>query len=135
MSQTRKKRSVWKTILAVLLCLILVVGGLSAYLLRHYAGLPGDLRKDEIGTAYTSPDGEEGDDQQVTATTNIADDVFTILLIGVDSRKNTYTGRSDSQMMISINQKQKKLVIASILRDCYVTIPGQGNNRINAAYA
>ena len=136
--RSRKTMSTWKIVLLVLLCILVLVGGAVAFLVTHYSGLLGDLREEEIGSSYTSSDATDPDatdDSQVIATSNLADDVFTVLLIGVDSRQETYTGRSDVQMLLSINQKSKKLVICSILRDCYVSIPGQGNNRMNAAYA
>ena len=134
--QAKKKLSTGKIVLIVILCLILLLAGVVAYMLTHYVGLLGELRDEEKGASVTtSANGENNGEEQVIAPTNIADDVFTFLLIGVDSRQDTYTGRSDSQMLISLNQKQKKLVICSILRDCYVSIPGHGHNRINAAYA
>lgn len=132
-----KKRSTTKVVLLVILCIILLVAAIAGYLLTHYTGLLGDLREEEIGSSYTSEEGDTSSDpEQIVQTTTVADDVFSILLIGVDSRSTSaYTGRSDVQMLLSINQKSKKLVISSILRDCYVSIPGHGNNRINAAYA
>lgn len=133
-SKTRKKRSTAKTVFLVILVLILLLAGVLAFVFTHYVGLLGDLREEEIGSSFTdSETGGAGD--PIVETTNLSEDVFSILLIGVDSRKDTYTGRSDSQILISVNQKQKKLVFTSILRDSYVSIPGHGNNRINAAYA
>lgn len=123
-----------KRVLLIVLVVFLLIAAIASFTVRHYAGLLGDLRDEERGRVVsTGTDTSEG--EQVVQPTNLAEDVFTILLIGVDSRTETYTGRSDSQMLISINQKNKKLVICSILRDCYVSIPGHGNNRINAAYA
>ena len=130
-----KNKSVAKIVVLVLVAIIALVTAVSGFLLTHYAGLLGDLREEERGNAVSESNEATPNGEQIVAPTNIGDDVFTILLIGVDSRQDTYTGRSDTQMMISINQKQKKLVIASLLRDCYVSIPGHGNNRINAAYA
>lgn len=130
-TKLKKKKSIWKIVLVVVLTIILIVALVSGFLLSHYAGLFGDLRDSERGTDPISASNEP----QITPTSNVADDVFSILLIGVDSRENTYTGRSDTQMLFSVNQKQKKVVITSLLRDCYVTIPGHGNNRINAAYS
>lgn len=62
-------------------------------------------------------------------------DAFNILAIGVDSRSDSYSGRSDAMILISINKKSKKVVMTSFLRDTYVSIPGYGSNRLNAAYA
>lgn len=132
-SRRKKRLSTAKIVLIVILCILLLVAGVAGYLLTHYVGLLGDLREEEIGSSF------QEDNQPVEGTitqpTDLANDVFSVLLIGVDSRQDTYTGRSDSQILVSINQKSKKLVICSILRDSYVAIPGHGNNRINAAYA
>ena len=130
--KSRENKSVAKVVLLVLLGVLVLVAAVSGFLLTHYAGLFGDLREEERGKAVS--DTAATADGQVIAPTSISDNVFTILLVGVDSYHDTYTGRSDVQMLMSINQKSKKLVICSILRDCYVSIPGHGNNRINAAY-
>ena len=62
-------------------------------------------------------------------------DVFNILLIGTDNRENVAGDRSDSMILVSLNNKTKKIVMTSFMRDSYVSIPGYGNNRLNAAYA
>ena len=132
-TKTRENKSVGKIVVFVLLGILVLVAAISGFLLTHYSGLLGDLREEERGNAV-SETAEASSGDQIVAPTNIADDVFTILLVGVDSYHDTYTGRSDVQMLMSINQKSKKLVLCSILRDSYVAIPGHGNNRINAAY-
>jgi LCP family protein required for cell wall assembly len=63
-------------------------------------------------------------------------DVLNILLIGTDNRADTTVGgRSDSMIILSINQKSKKIVMTSLMRDTYLPIPDHGSNRINAAYS
>lgn len=62
-------------------------------------------------------------------------DAFNILLIGVDSRENSFSGRSDSMILFSINKATKKITMTSFLRDIYVSIPGYQSNRLNAAHA
>ncbi|MDE6313260.1 MAG: LCP family protein [Lachnospiraceae bacterium] len=61
--------------------------------------------------------------------------VKNILLIGTDARSKDEDGRSDSMIILSINSKNNRIVMTSILRDSYVEIPGHGSNRINAAYS
>lgn len=70
-------------------------------------------------------------------TINMNDkNVRNILLIGTDNRSKSSKGsRSDSMIIISINSKTKQIVMTSIMRDMYVTIPGATSNRINAAHA
>ena len=70
-----------------------------------------------------------------TASDLYATDAFNILLIGVDSRSDSMNGRSDAIILVSINRKTKQVVMASFLRDIYLSIPGHGSNRINASYA
>lgn len=63
------------------------------------------------------------------------DEVFNVMLIGCDSRTKGGVGRSDAMILVSVNEETKKIHLTSIMRDCYVAIPGKENNRINAAYA
>lgn len=65
----------------------------------------------------------------------ISERIFRVILIGVDSRENNVKGRSDSMILFDINPDTKKIVMTSLLRDIYVSIPGYGENRLNAAYA
>lgn len=58
-----------------------------------------------------------------------------ILLLGVDNRAKDLQPRSDTIMIFSIDPSTKQAFIFSILRDTYVTIPGLGKDKINAAFA
>lgn len=60
--------------------------------------------------------------------------VINVLLIGEEKINDGARGRSDSMMIATINQKQKSLKLTSIMRDCYVSIPGYRDNKLNAAY-
>lgn len=62
--------------------------------------------------------------------------VLNVLMFGSDSRTDSAEdGRSDSIMLVSIDNRHKKLKLTSFLRDTWVEIPGYGNNKLNAAYA
>ncbi len=61
------------------------------------------------------------------------DNLLKFLLIGVDSREDDFSGRSDTMLLVTINKETKKVILTSILRDIYVEIPGHGSNRLNAA--
>ncbi len=63
------------------------------------------------------------------------ENVLNILLLGTDHRGSVAGSRSDSMMLLSINKETKKIVLTSLMRDCYVSIPGYKNNRLNAAYS
>ncbi len=59
-----------------------------------------------------------------------------ILLIGTDVASITARGRSDSMILVSINEKTGQIVMTSFMRDIYLHIPVINTyNRINASYA
>ena len=57
-----------------------------------------------------------------------------LLLIGIDARPGENTGRSDTIIIVTLDPDNNVIKLTSIMRDLYVEIPGQKNNRINAAY-
>lgn len=61
--------------------------------------------------------------------------VRSVLIIGTDGRTNDDRGRSDSMILVSLNSKTNELIMTSFMRDCYVEIPNNGWNKLNAAYA
>lgn len=69
----------------------------------------------------------------------IDNDIINIALFGIDTRKpNTFSGNSDSIMVLSLNTKTQKVKITSIVRDTFVPIEKDGQTRyskINSAYA
>lgn len=62
------------------------------------------------------------------------DETVNILLIGVDTDSADEAGRSDAMMLVQIAPESGDVRLVSFLRDLYVSIPGQGKNRLNAAY-
>lgn len=60
--------------------------------------------------------------------------VYNILLIGVEALPQFGGSRSDTMILISINEKTKKIYMTSLMRDMYVQIPGYVDNKLNAAY-
>ncbi|MBQ3265561.1 MAG: LCP family protein [Ruminococcus sp.] len=69
------------------------------------------------------------------ATLLSSDNVLNILLFGQDTPASEQDhGRSDTTILLSIDNVNKKLKLTSFQRDTYVTIPGYGDNKINAAF-
>lgn len=62
------------------------------------------------------------------------DGVFDMLLIGTDAHTDEDTGRSDVMVLVRLDGRRETVRLISFLRDLYVTIPGHGKNRLNAAY-
>lgn len=63
------------------------------------------------------------------------DDIYNVLLIGVDRRDKSWNGNSDAMMLVSINKAKNKVTVTSLMRDTYVDIEGVGYAKLNAAYA
>ena len=61
--------------------------------------------------------------------------ITNIALFGLDDRENTFQGRSDVVMVLSVDQQHGKLKMTSILRDSLVYIDGYGEDKLNHAYA
>lgn len=57
-----------------------------------------------------------------------------LLLIGVDGYGEDSVGRSDTMVLLHIDPARKDVRMVSFLRDMYVSIPGHGKTRLNAAY-
>lgn len=62
-------------------------------------------------------------------------DVQNILVIGSDPRPGEKYGRSDTNLIFSINRKNRTIKMTSLLRDTYLPIPRHSSNRINAAHS
>lgn len=64
-----------------------------------------------------------------------SDDVYNILLMGIDyGSKNYPYGRSDSMILVSINKNQKTIKLVSLSRAAYAAIRGYKNTRLSHAH-
>lgn len=63
------------------------------------------------------------------------DDRINILLLGIGGANHPGGTLTDTMMLLSIKPNEKKAALLSIPRDLYVTIPGYGSAKINAAHA
>ena len=64
-------------------------------------------------------------------------DYRNIALLGIDARSDTFStgNRSDCIMIISINNKNGDVKIASVYRDTYLDIDGHGLDKVTHAYS
>lgn len=60
--------------------------------------------------------------------------VLNVMLFGEDNNHGDKYGRTDTMILLSIDNTHKKLKLTSFQRDTYVYIPGEGYNKINASY-
>ena len=58
-----------------------------------------------------------------------------VLVIGMDVTGINKRARSDVMIVVSINEQTDRIVLTSLLRDVYLSIPDYPNNRLNAAFA
>lgn len=72
-------------------------------------------------------------DRELGISSDDSKDVTNVALFGVDSRSNKFEGNSDSLMIISIDKKNCKVKLTSILRDSLVKV-GDGLTKIDEAY-
>ncbi|MDP2891971.1 MAG: LCP family protein [Bacillota bacterium] len=62
-------------------------------------------------------------------------EVTNVLLMGIDRWKGERAGRSDSNIIISLDRKNKRVKLTSLMRDMEVEIPDNGERKLNTAYA
>ncbi len=140
-------------IVVVVIALIAGVFGGGYALFSHYYGLidndldtenvqPGDedyLDEDDNGNFDEIYGIDEELKQNLLKMSENSDlystNAFNIMLLGVDSRGQNFSGRSDSMILFSINKETKKVTMCSFLRDIYASIPGHGNTKLCHAYA
>ena len=130
-----------------ILCLIfsilfLLGGGAMVY---YYALLNSMNFED-----FTAPSSDKSDSVSATVSAEMTGDgtqltigdgqllqdskVLNVMLFGEDNSDGDEHGRTDTMIMMSIDNWHKKLKLTSFQRDTYVYIPGYGQNKINAAY-
>lgn len=140
----KKKLPLWGKIVIGVVCGLLVIGGGVFALFNYYYGqMTIDSGEDAQAQEeyFDEDDGIEGlhemdpdsillDNAQSVAQSK---EVVNILVCGEEAIGGG-RGRTDSIMIATINRKDEKLHLTSIMRDTYVQIPGFSDNKINAAY-
>lgn len=118
-----KRRSSRKLLVVVLLLIVLIPIGYMIYVLQK--------------TNYDNKDDANIIVNEEIAQGDISNGYRNFVLFGVDSRSNSLTSdtRSDTIMIVSINNKTKDVKLCSIYRDTYVNIPNSGYTKINHAFA
>ena len=115
----------WKRIVVyVLIALILLALIAFATVYGIYNSFRTDINEDNLGISSEIQD-KYGDS-----------DIFNVALFGVDTRdEDSFSGRSDTISIASVDKKNNVVKLTSILRDSYVAIEGHKNQKITHAYA
>lgn len=130
----RKKGIGMRAFVLVLSILFLITGTGMLY----YYHVLDTLNYDEIEhQPETTADGSTSPTIENAGSSLLSsENVLNILLFGQDNRQGEGDyGRSDTTILLSIDNLHRKIKLTSFQRDTYVTIPGYGDNKINAAYS
>ena len=153
----------WSRICAITLCIVLAIVGVGSaaiyYLGHNLISKTNYLADEDVRQVDTIPvegmsEAEDADalkgivlnqsemeslhqqmNQVESIDTIMNEDVYNVILAGVDRRDKSWNGNSDSMMLVSINNEKNRVVVVSLMRDTYVEIPGRDYNKLNAAYA
>ena len=120
----KNKRKKWMIFFIVLAATLITVSG--AYIRARLAKVENAIHQ-EVETVNLR-------EKEITDN-----DSFSVLLLGIDNGaygRGTEVGRSDTMLVVTVNEKLGKTTIVSIPRDSYTEIVGYGtNDKINHAYA
>lgn len=117
--KVRRKRPFLK-VLAVFLCIVLVF---TTAVYVYTFSLLNKIERTEL------------DENNLGITTNNYSGVVNIAIFGLDSRSDTYSGRADANIILTIDKRNRKIKLTTIARDTYVAIEGHGNSKLTHAYA
>ena len=116
-----------KVILSVVIIVVLVFGGAFGFTFYQLG---------KINTVKISRTNEDlGIKTKVSPKEEVDNKIVNIAFFGLDRRDKKEAGRSDSMMVLSIDEKNKKIKMSSVMRDTYVKIKDHGETKINHAYS
>ena len=107
-------------IFLLVVTVLAVAGGVTALLSR-------------IDYARDNPD--HAAVEEVAGTLQSDSQIQNIMIFGLDDHFDDDNGRADTMMLISIDKKHNALKQVSFLRDLYLPIFNQGEDKLNAAFA
>lgn len=124
----KPKKFIGKIVLICLFVIAIGVGWVSAKVEIQINSILNNVNRDLNETLS---------DVDVGAYNLISDEnIVNILLIGSDKRADwNDVGRSDCTMILTIDFKNNKLKLTSLMRDMYVQIPNIGQDKFNSAYS
>lgn len=129
----RKTKGLGRRIFVLVLSVIMLLVGSG---LIFYYNILDSLNFKPLEPSRTTATGETSVSVASGGSTLLSsDNVLNILLFGQDTAASEEDyGRSDTTILLSIDNVNKKLKMTSFQRDTYVNIPGYGDNKINAAF-
>lgn len=126
------KGRVTRTVVLIMSIIMLICGTGMVY---YYTVLD-NLNFEEV-PGYTTPTTDGADDPVKTDSLLEDAHILNILLFGQDahgSGENDF-GRSDTIILLSLDNLHHKIKLTSFQRDTYVTVPGYGDGKLNSAFS
>lgn len=125
--EKKKKRHPIRNTFIVLLCLIIV--GVSCI------GFYGYNTVDKLLSSFNTDEPLE-ENLYISSNELYSDaDQINILLVGVDAREGETDSRSDTMILVTLDNKNGQIKLTSFLRDTYVEIAGRNrSSKLNSAY-
>ncbi len=123
----KKLKPVIITLLVIVIIVIVALVAINLYMKSKYSKMTfKPIDTTDLGIEE-KPEEDKKDIEKYTK----------FVVFGSDSRdeNNAYSGRSDTIIIIVINNEDKAINLISIPRDTYVNVPGYGMTKINHAYA
>ncbi|QPQ30512.1 LCP family glycopolymer transferase [Lysinibacillus sp. JNUCC 51] len=121
--EKKSKKKIWLWIIGSLLTIFLIFIGTAYYTIQK--------TMNKINTPLVEATGDENEVQKIVTKK----DPFSVLMLGVDERKND-SGRSDTMIVVTVNPEKHTMKMLSIPRDTRTEIIGHNSvDKINHAYA
>ena len=139
-----RKKTKKKVIITIAVILLVIAIPLTAGLItvNHYLGkINYEEETKDINPELTENLSDPNADKDISENIDdprmwYNDNIINILLIGRDlGHGSKYYSRADSVIVVSINKLNNDIKLVSLSRATYVSIPGHGNARLNAAHA
>ena len=143
MMKLYNKKGRAKRIVCIVLSVVFLVCGsgmIYYYSVLNSMNFKSIADDDNNDTPLTTIEALEGNETNLSLNGNdlLQDSkILNVMLFGEDNSKKTSTsgfGLSDTMIMMSIDNRHKKLKLTSFQRDTYLYIPGHGYNKLNASY-
>jgi polyisoprenyl-teichoic acid--peptidoglycan teichoic acid transferase len=149
------KKRIFSSILIALILIVMATFLYFSSMLGKIGNL--DFLSSDLSLSADAISGDASADAELQALLDLngidpnalsSEHVTNILLIGYDLRTyeteedanrvgavDTSSQRSDTMIILSINQDSNQVSLVSLMRDMYVPIPGYNSNRLNTAFA
>ncbi|MDO5040277.1 LCP family protein [Clostridium sp.] len=122
--KSKRKMATWKKVvigIVIAILVIIVLGAGYVYAMLNKTNKV-ELNKNNLGI---------NEEAQNEATKS---DITNIALFGIDAPQGQ-VGRSDADMILTIDNKHNKIKLTSLMRDSYVNVKGHGMTKLTHAYA